>query len=81
MFVNFTPQNHTGRHCQAPFEIRGIDFSKPLRYTINKKKKGKSYVHIFSRAVHLELIKSQKAGQLLISKNSKHSLVKEEDHV
>lgn len=50
-----------------PFEITGVDFAGPLRYKIDKKKEGKCYVLIFacavSRAVHLELTKSQEAGE------------------
>ena len=46
-----------------PFETTGVDFAGPLTYKINKKKQGKSYALIFScaasRAVHLELTKSQ----------------------
>ena len=50
-----------------PFEATGVNFAGPLTYKINKKEQGKSYVLIFScaasRAVHLELTKSQTAEE------------------
>ena len=50
-----------------PFDVTGVDFAGPLKYKINKKQVGKSYVLIFTcascRAVHLELTKSQEAEE------------------
>ena len=46
-----------------PFETTRIDFAGPLIYKISKKEQGKCYILIFncatSRAVHLELTKTQ----------------------
>lgn len=50
-----------------PFETTGVDFTGPLDYKVTKKERGKCYVSIFtcatSRAVHLEVMKSQKAEE------------------
>ena len=50
-----------------PFQHTGIDFVGPLYYRISKKEKGKAYILIFtcatSRAVHLELTRSQTAEE------------------
>ena len=50
-----------------PFETTGVDFAGPLDYKVTKKEQGKCYVLIFtcatSRAVHLEVMKSQKAEE------------------
>ena len=50
-----------------PFETTGVDFAGPLLYKVTKKEEGKCYVIIFmcatSRAVHLELAKSQTAEE------------------
>ncbi|XP_068721773.1 uncharacterized protein [Montipora capricornis] len=49
--------------CGRPFETTGIDFAGPLSYMISKKEQGKCHILIFtcatSRAVHLEMTKSQ----------------------
>jgi hypothetical protein len=49
------------------FETTGVDFADPLLYKVTKKEEGKCYVIIFmcatSRAVHLELAKSQTAEE------------------
>lgn len=46
-----------------PFQVTGVDFAGPLHYKISKTEEGKCYVLIFtcaaSRAVHLEVTKSQ----------------------
>lgn len=59
------PQFRT--EISRPFEHTGIDFAGPLVYWISKKEEGKAYVLIFtcaaSRAVHLELTKSQTAEE------------------
>jgi ribosomal protein S6 len=56
------------------FEVTGVDFARPLRYKIAKNKEGKCYILIFtcaaSRAVHLELTKSQKAEEFQRKLNS-----------
>jgi len=48
-----------------PFETTGVDFAGPYDYKITKKERGKCHVLIFtcatSRAVHLEVTKSQTA--------------------
>ena len=53
--------------CGRPFETAGIDFSGPLSYKISKKEQGKCHILIFtcatSRAVHLEMTKSQTAEE------------------
>ena len=53
--------------CGRPFETTGIDFAGPLKYKISKKEQGKCYILIFtcatSRAVHLEMTKSQTAEE------------------
>ena len=50
-----------------PFETTGVDFAGPLEYKSTKKEKGKCYVLLFtcstSRAVHLEVTKSQNVFQ------------------
>ena len=50
-----------------PFQTTGIDFAGPLSYKIAKKEQGKCYIVIFtcatSRAVHLEMTKSQTAEE------------------
>ena len=50
-----------------PFQHTGIDFAGPLKYVVKKKEEGKAYVLVFtcaiSRAVHLELTKSQTAEE------------------
>ena len=49
-----------------PFETTGVDFTGPLDYKVTKKERGKCYVLIFtcatSRAVHLEVMKSDSGG-------------------
>lgn len=51
-----------------PFQTTGVDFAGPLEYKISKEEKGKCYILIFtcatSRAVHLEVTKSQTAEEL-----------------
>ena len=53
--------------CGRPFETTGIDFAGPLSYKISKKEQGKCHILIFtcatSRAVHLEVTKSQTAEE------------------
>ncbi len=50
-----------------PFETTGIDFAGPLYYKLSKREEGKCYIIIFtcatSRAVHLEVSKSQTAEE------------------
>ena len=50
-----------------PFEVTGVDFAGPLKFKINKKEEEKCYVLVFtcasSRAVHLELTKTQEAEE------------------
>ena len=57
-----------------PFETTGVDFAGPLDYKITKKERGKCYVLIFtcatSRAVHLEVTKSQTAEEFQRKLNS-----------
>ncbi len=57
-----------------PFEATGVDFAGPLIYKVTKKEEGKCNVIIFtcatSRAVHLELAKSQTAEEFQEKLNS-----------
>ena len=57
-----------------PFETTGVDFAGPLEYKITKKERGKCYVLLFtcstSRAVHLEVTKSQTAEEFQRKLNS-----------
>ena len=57
-----------------PFETTGVDFAGPLDYKVTKKERGKCYVLIFtcatSRAVHLEVTKSQMAEEFQRKLNS-----------
>ena len=57
-----------------PFETTGVDFAGPLDYKITKKERGKCRVLIFtcasSRAVHLEVTKSQTAEEFQRKLNS-----------
>ena len=57
-----------------PFETTGVDFAGPLEYKISKKERGKCYVLLFtcatSRAVHLEVMKSQMAEEFQRKLNS-----------
>ena len=50
-----------------PFEVTGLDFAGPVYYRILKNENGKCYILIFtcaaSRAIHLEIIKSQTAKE------------------
>ena len=50
-----------------PFDVTGVDFAGPLRYKIDNKEDGKCYIIIFtcasSRAIHLELTRTQEAGE------------------
>ena len=56
------------------FEHTGVDFAGPLKYRISKKEEGKAYVLIFtcasSRAVHLELTKSQTTEEFIQKLNA-----------
>ena len=51
-----------------PFQTTGVDFAGPLEYKISKEEKGKCYILIFtcatSRAIHLEVTKTQTAEEL-----------------
>ena len=57
-----------------PFEVTDVDFAGPLRYRISKKEQGKCYLIIFtcasSRAVHLELTRTQTADEFQGKLNS-----------
>ena len=57
-----------------PFEITGVDFAGPLTYKLTKKEEGKCYILIFtcatSRAVHLELTKTQSAEEFKVKLNA-----------
>ena len=50
-----------------PFETKGVDFAGPIAFKIAKKGQGKCYILLFtcamSRAVHLELTKTQTAEE------------------
>ena len=52
-----------------PFELIGVDFAGTILYKIGKKKEEKAYIVIFTcdttRAVHLELTKSQTAEEFI----------------
>ena len=51
----------------SPFEVTGLDFAGPLYYRVLKNENGKCYILIFtcaaSRAIHLEVTKSQTAEE------------------
>ena len=53
--------------CGRQFETTGIDFAGPLSYKIYKKEQGKFHILVYtcatSRAVHLEMTKSQTAEE------------------
>ena len=57
-----------------PFETTGVDFAGPLTYKLTKKEEGKCYILIFtcatSRAVHLELTKTQSAEEFKVKLNA-----------
>ena len=57
-----------------PFETTGIDFAGPITYKILKKEQGKCYMLIFtcaaSRAIHLEVTKSQRAEEFKEKQNA-----------
>ena len=57
-----------------PFEVTGVDFAGPLIYKVTKKEDGKFYIITFtcatSRAVHLELAKSQTAEEFQAKLNA-----------
>ena len=57
-----------------PFETTGVDFAGPLSYKLTKKEEGKCYILIFtcatSRAVHLELTKTQSAEEFKLKLNA-----------
>ena len=57
-----------------PFETTEVDFAGPLEYTIIKKERGKCHVLLFtcatSRAVHMEVTKSQTAEEFQRKLNS-----------
>ena len=58
----------------TPFETTGVDYAGPLTYKLAKKEEGKCYVLIFtcatSRAVPLELTKSQSAEEIKVKLNA-----------
>ena len=53
--------------ASRPFETTGVDFAGPIAFKIAKKEQGKCYILLFtcatSRAVHLELTKTQTAEE------------------
>ena len=53
----------------AAFQVIGTDFAGPIRYRMANKRKGKSYLLIFScslsRAVHLELVQNLETGTFI----------------
>ena len=57
-----------------PFQHTGVDFAGPLKYRVGKKEEGKAFVLLFtcasSRAVHLELTKSQTVEEFKAKLNS-----------
>ena len=59
------PQFRT--EASKPFQTTGVDFAGPLVYKVNKNKEGKTSILIFTcsvtRAVHLEVTKSQTAEE------------------
>ena len=54
-----------------PFEKTGVDFASPLHYRVTKKEESKCYILIFtcavSRAVHLEVTRSQSADEFKVN--------------
>ena len=54
-----------------PFQTTGVDFAAPLNYKLSKKELDKCYLLIFTcattRAVHLEMTKTQKAEEFRTS--------------
>ena len=56
------PQFHV--EASRPFETTGVDFAGPIAFKMAKKELGKSYITCAtSRAVHLELTKTQTAEE------------------
>lgn len=57
-----------------PFQTTGVDFAGPLVYKINKDKEGKASILIFTcsvtRAVHLEVTRSQTADEFQVKLNA-----------
>ena len=53
--------------ASRPFETTGVDFAGPIAFKIAKKEQGKCYILLFtcatSKAVHLELTKTQTAEE------------------
>ena len=53
--------------ASRPFETTGVDFAGPLAFKVTKKEQGKCYILLFtfstSRAVHLELTRTQTAEE------------------
>ena len=60
--------------ASKPFETTGVDFAGPITFKITKKEQGKCYILLFtcatSRAVHLELTKTQTAEEFQTKLNS-----------
>ena len=59
--------------ASRPFDTTGVDFAGPIAFKISKKEQGKCYILLFtcatSRAVNLELTKTQTAKEFQIKLN------------
>ena len=55
----------------TPFQVLGVDFAGPIRYSLKSKKEAKAYLALYAcsltRAVHLDLVKSLTAPEFIIS--------------
>ena len=60
--------------ASRPFEFTGVDFAGPILYKVGKKEEAKAYIVIFTcattRAVHLEVTKSQTAEEFMRKLNT-----------
>ena len=55
----------------TPYQVIGVDFAGPIRYSVTRKKEAKAYLALYAcsltRAVHLDLVKSLTAAEFVIS--------------
>ena len=55
----------------TPFQVLGVDFAGPIRYSLKSKKEANAYLALYAcsltRAVHLDLVKSLTAPEFIIS--------------
>ena len=55
----------------TPYQVVGVDFAGPIRYSLKSKKEAKAYLALYAciliRAVHLDLVKSLTAPEFIVS--------------